>query len=167
MYFPMYTWNIHVLNIFGKVLLYTISVYVSQILKNVTHPEVYNWPKFEKNTHSRFTLPTDKTSRSSSNPLLPTSSTLQAYLAKPFRSPAPATTCDILYSTSNSHQVMRMSCSTEILTLIFKIRHLHSTHNTEDHHHRHLNLLLWPDTQEKQSLYNLQMSLLPEGIDQQ
>ena len=37
--------------------------------------------------------------------LLPTSSTLQAYLAKSFRSPAPATACDILYwvySTSNS-----------------------------------------------------------------
>ena len=34
---------------------------------------------------------------------------LKAHVSKPCRSPAPATTCDILYSTSNSHQVIQIS----------------------------------------------------------
>ena len=56
-------------------------------------------------------------------PLLVIYSTLQAYLAKPFWSPAPSITGDILYSTGNSHHVMRMSSSIGILTThIFKLQ---------------------------------------------
>ena len=63
-------------------------------------------------------LQADNTSRSSSCLLQLAPSTLQAYIAKHFRSPAPATTGDILCSTRNSHQLMRMFCLTGILTTI-------------------------------------------------
>ena len=66
---------------------------------------------------------------------------LGAYLSKPCRSPASATNGDMLYSTSNSQQLMRMSCPTVILTTLIlniKIGHLNRNNTEEHHHHGHL-----------------------------
>ena len=109
---------------------------------------------FVKTNDSRLMLRDDNTC--SSCLLLMTSSTLQAYLARTFRSPASTTTGDTLYSTSNSHQLMRMSCLTRILTTLdIKLQDSTSAHHSfiiQEYHNRgNLNFLLWPDMQERPS----------------
>ena len=129
--------------IFGKIIIsyFWKSYYfifleknVSQILENV-HFQRYITAEICKNDSFMIDASSRHLQTQLQHTLLPIYSTLTGTSRQAFQ--VSSVTCDILYSTSNCHQLMRMSCSTWILTALIlniKIRHL-NRNNTEEHHH--------------------------------
>ena len=141
---------------FGNVLLQKIPVYVSQILKNVTFPEVHDLLKSVKTIHSRFMLQAN-TSRSSSYRLLPISSTLHMHIS-PSQSGLQLPPLLVIYSIL--YKQLSLIYANVLLDWELNNTYLQTSISDictalilqEDHHYRHLNLLLWPEMQERRSL---------------